>query len=122
MERNKIQINRRKPCTCGLEEFMLLKCGPFLSFLLNPYLNSCVCMHVYMCVDVLAHVRSCGRHRLTSGCILQFCFHLNCLRQALSLNLELTISARLAGQGTSWSCPPMIHSTRVTIQTQHFTH
>lgn len=55
-----------------------------------------------MCADVLTHPGKCESQRLMLAVLLN-CLSTYFFRQHLSLNLELTISARLAGQQTPGS-------------------
>ena len=78
----------------------------------------CVCAHVCVCVRACACVCACTfaygcvhrNERLKSEC----CSHLLCqfvLRQGLSLNVELTISASLASEPLGSACLPSQHFT-----------
>lgn len=61
--------------------------------------------HIYVRMRVLCPGQTClvWRSELVSGCLPQILFILF-LREGLSLNLELAVSARLTGQGASRTC------------------
>lgn len=84
---------------------MDIRCLSQLLFHLALCVYTCVLQYeyVHVCVDVLTHVDT---YRGARGCYQlssSFAFHL-IFRQGLSLNLELSVFARVTGQGISGIC------------------
>lgn len=62
----------------------------------------CICMCAGMCACVRASIYACGSQRSTSDVVLYFS-QPYILRQGLSLDLELEVLERLAGQRVAWT-------------------